>query len=602
MPLFGFNNSTIIDAGAVRDDVVALLKEDPTAVYALGIGDLTVATDDQIFKAFIKATDPSFEETGQGCHYTKWICTRYLESPAKGEDLYKIRENLRDFKAFSKTLIKDQKPNQIHMVKDFDHLLNIVLPYQQKREKRLAEKQLSPRFMTEARKKELLEGTTVFYDGPEGKIVLIHTPDASKFWGNQTKWCITHKDAGEWYFDNYSARHPVIMYLPVPNDEDRKSFPKYSSFKMASVDNLYDEIDKSNFGQTPECLKKLIRAAQKTLPKHQRDYLDKYGRTEELLTRNKEEVENNPIDDSTPDISQYPEEWQKWLKEIKIKDNSGLWHEPSGKIPAKLRHSKKFVLAAVQQYPNSLGYVLSRFRSDKDIVMAAVRRGYVLDYAAKKLQDDEEIILEAVKRDRHALDYASARLRNNKNIVLAAVHHHGEAIAFAPDKLCLDRDIALKAMETFPQAFTYLPMGLTTDKNFVLEALKQHGEVLAFAPDQFKNKFDVCLAAVQAHGDSFRWIPRRHQKDPKFIQKVITTAFHALPYLTKTSLDDTSLVASFLKTAIDSGQPLERIVSALRKIPALQGDAEALTNPAAALKKLQSLSPELAAKTQALKI
>ncbi len=92
---------------------------------------------------------------------------------------------------------------------------------------------------------EIMEKTTIFYDGPEGKIVMPHTKLAAQNWGGHTKWCISaHKDE-ENAFEGYYKKGPVLIFLPNPTEDDRAFYGEhYKSFKFAYVNgDWYDERD-----------------------------------------------------------------------------------------------------------------------------------------------------------------------------------------------------------------------------------------------------------------------------------------------------------------------------------------------------------------------
>jgi len=178
------------------------------------------------------------------------------------EDFYKHCDNLKDFENWSGRLYRDGHANQIDDValsNDGFHALQQVLrPYQQHRE----EKRLQNEFrrLSADDKKRIEDGTTPLYEGAEGRVLMIHNWEASKFWGTHTEWCITQKDTDQ-HFYSYHGDSPIIFYLPHPSAADIKTHPDEQSFKFAAVDgHLWNEHDKVTTSKFPECLHKLAFA------------------------------------------------------------------------------------------------------------------------------------------------------------------------------------------------------------------------------------------------------------------------------------------------------------------------------------------------------
>lgn len=235
-----------------------------------------------LFREFAKSLDPTAHRNGGKAYkYLHWICPQFLAYRHNGkpmliEDFKKHFENLRDFDSWSARLAADGKPNQIDdpALSDdgFSALTRLVRPYQHHRE----EKRLKNAFrrLTPAQKQDIEDNTTTLYSGAEGRVLMIHSWEAAKFWGTHTEWCITYKDTSD-HFENYQEDSPIIFYLPQPEAEDFKNFSAYTSFKFAAVEgDLYDELDntvKSNF---PECLHRLACAFSKCYDQECRPFIE----------------------------------------------------------------------------------------------------------------------------------------------------------------------------------------------------------------------------------------------------------------------------------------------------------------------------------------
>lgn len=164
------------------EDIYKKLCADDTAEAIFGY-DIKKADKKRLFKDFAKYTDPSAVRTGSPYKYLDWICRQYCtkNEAIKAEDFYELHKNLSDFDTWSGRLHQDGRVNQIDQYETYQNLENTLRPYQQKRAAKLAEK--AKRRMDNAKRDKLMAETTVIYDGPEGKVVIPHTPESSIHWG-----------------------------------------------------------------------------------------------------------------------------------------------------------------------------------------------------------------------------------------------------------------------------------------------------------------------------------------------------------------------------------------------------------------------------------
>ena len=126
----------------------------------------------------------------------------------------------------------------------------------------------------------------------------------------------------------------------------------------------------------------------------------------------------------------------------KIPDRKRILKEVSDKSFARIflreanpdiQDDKEIVMATVKSNPSALQFASDRLRSDKEVVLTAIRadadmtmpEGGVLSYASDGLRNDKEIVLEAVKNNGMAIQYMSEELVNDKNFVLKALKNSG---------------------------------------------------------------------------------------------------------------------------------------------------------------------------------
>jgi hypothetical protein len=72
-----------------------------------------------------------------------------------------------------------------------------------------------------------------------------------------------------------------------------------------------------------------------------------------------------------------------------------------------------------------------------------------------KLRSDKDIVLFAVRREGRALRFASEEMKSNKSVVLAAVTNNGLALEYASEKLRNDEEVVKKAYEQNKGAYKY---------------------------------------------------------------------------------------------------------------------------------------------------
>eukprot|EP00971_Amphidinium_carterae_P136529 2705117-Amphidinium_carterae.1 len=102
-------------------------------------------------------------------------------------------------------------------------------------------------------------------------------------------------------------------------------------------------------------------------------------------------------------------------------------------VRKRIAKRKARVLEEVRQSGN-LSCVADEFRSDRDVVLAAVKRdGCALQHAAENLQGDHEVVLAAVEETYWALQYAAESLRGHREVMLAAVRQNPRMLCMAAD-------------------------------------------------------------------------------------------------------------------------------------------------------------------------
>ena len=199
---------------------------------------------DAIFEK-IAALDPTATAKGEKHRYLylEWICARIQKSQPRQQDLYKIREDLEFYGSLARLdKFRASRPGtvfyrpyvepQIGQYASLESLSNAVLPYLNlKDRKKSAETVDAERAVAE-------KNTQILYDGPEGRVVVPLTMEASQYWGKGTKWCISATKSDNLFEQYYKdGEYPIIMFLPKGTSE-KFAFNEYDK---AAARNLRDE-------------------------------------------------------------------------------------------------------------------------------------------------------------------------------------------------------------------------------------------------------------------------------------------------------------------------------------------------------------------------
>ena len=141
----------------------------------------------------------------------------------------------------------------------------------------------------------------------------------------------------------------------------------------------------------------------------------------------------------------------------------------------------------IQSHKGSLKYAPDYIRSDREVVLAAVRRrGCELDYAPGQLKKDREVVLAAVGQKGLALEHASEELQNDREVVLAAVKQDGGVLKSVSDKFKNDREVILAAVKQDPTTVVHASIEIRLDFDFLIELVVQVPKALRFIGVEFR--------------------------------------------------------------------------------------------------------------------
>lgn len=136
----------------------------------------------------------------------------------------------------------------------------------------------------------------------------------------------------------------------------------------------------------------------------------------------------------------------------------------------ELRDDKEVVLTAIHDCPYSFKYASKRLLGDREIVSVAIEKNNAVDvfrYVSEELQNDIGLALKIVSKYGWALQWMPLSLRSDRDVVLAAVRHWGDAFVFASEDLRNDWEVALTAVRQNRGVLGWVPIRLTNDESFM---------------------------------------------------------------------------------------------------------------------------------------
>jgi hypothetical protein len=398
-----------------------------------------------------------------------------------------------------------------------------------------------------------------------------HTPNASKYWGSNTKWCISGRDnqSAETMFPSYNSKSPIIMILPKGRPDNKVALVDHTRYDSADevisiLPNLHQEI-------MDRCLENLSEGARKNIT----PWVSKISAAGPTVAGS---------DDSA-------------LTETIRQEMAGIFNQ--GKKPdANLWKQRDFKLAAIKENAGGLQHTMPEILADRDIMMAAVKQdGGVLYYAAPELRQDREVVLAAVRQKGTALHFAAPELKRDREIVMAAIQQDAAAFSSAAQEFHQDRDLVLSVVRRNGRMLI-CAQGLWNDREIALAAVRQDGRALKYASTCLKRDHDIVLAAVQQDCRALFHALLELREDRRFIAPLLEQS-EDLPFQIRGMKDryvwqpDEAALQHYQLKALEKMAERgdnEKFAKYVRHMQATWGDPGALfaADPAATLKKIRA--------------
>jgi protein tyrosine phosphatase (PTP) superfamily phosphohydrolase (DUF442 family) len=245
--------------------------------------------------------------------------------------------------------------------------------------------------------------TKMIYNGPEGKILVPLTQEASMFWGQGTKWCTAaNKDN---YFDNYNKNGH--LYIILINNGEKYQFHLYSEQLMDVRDA---GINFEEFNKTYPWVFKNIKFTEE----EQKLAVQKNGEAIQYIDNPSEEVKKLAVKKNGWAI-EFIDNPSEEVKKLAVQqDGLAIYHikNPSEQVQKlavqQNRRAIKYIYnpseeiqkLAVQQTGNAIQYIDN---PSKEIQKLAVQQtGNAIRFIKNP---SEEVKILAVQQDGWAIEY-----------------------------------------------------------------------------------------------------------------------------------------------------------------------------------------------------
>jgi len=192
------------------------------------------------------------------------------------------------------------------------------------------------------------------------------------------------------------------------------------------------------------------------------------------------------------------------------------------------------------------------------------KHGKHLQYASKKLQDDERVVLAAVTNCPASLQFASDRLKSSKQILLVAVSKNGNALDYV-NHASLSADAAKliyeTAVNTTANAIRYIPSNMQTfelvnravyvnpkliayiseytdDYDLILHCAKHCATLLRYASARLRDDETIALAATYYYGGLYYVSDRLRANKHVVLRAVSHNSVNIMAVSSEQLLDD----------------------------------------------------------------
>lgn len=224
-------------------------------------------------------------------------------------------------------------------------------------------------------------------------------------------------------------------------------------------------------------------------------------------------------------------------------------------VPKQLREDRDYILfVAMNGWISALEFSPDKFKNDKEIMLAAVnKRGNNFKWASYELKQNKKITLTAISHPDNPIKLRDVvdKFRNNRDVVIAAVKRDGDNLKWASNRLKRDREVVLTAIKYSkePGSFKKVMAQFRDDKEIVIAAVKRNGHDLKWASNRLRLDREVVLAATKYSKSTIMYterIPEKFKDDKDVILSVLIRNPHDFASLPEYLKRDEELILKVL--------------------------------------------------------
>ncbi|AUT30031.1 DUF4116 domain-containing protein [Escherichia marmotae] len=227
-------------------------------------------------------------------------------------------------------------------------------------------------------------------------------------------------------------------------------------------------------------------------------------------------------------LSYLPDNFKDDLEIVQqaVKNNSDALQFSS----TRLKNDRSVVLLAMQHDEQSLKYASEQYRDDETLVFPLIRKdGLFLQYVSDRLKNDKSLVCSAINNNIYAIKYASEELRNS-DIMRNAIKNDSALLEFASKRLRDEESLIQEAIQKDSDALMYASDRIKNNEEIVLQAIQKKGQALEYASDSLRNNMRIVSTAVIQNGLALKFASTELRDNEDIVMLAIKNDDRALRY------------------------------------------------------------------------
>ncbi|CAJ1397278.1 unnamed protein product [Effrenium voratum] len=210
---------------------------------------------------------------------------------------------------------------------------------------------------------------------------------------------------------------------------------------------------------------------------------------------------------------------------------------------------RQALLAAAFRSPEPLKHCPEAIRSDREVMLKALRKNSKLDLVAPALLRDRGFALQAVQGNWEVLELLPVHYTEDREIVLAALEQSPYSLRLASQELRGDAELVLSCVQKAAGALRYAAPHLLEHKEEILAAAVRQDPLgcLRQASEALKDDQDLLLIAVAANGAALQYGSERMRNDRQVVMAAVLQCGHALEFASEELRMDREVVLTAVR-------------------------------------------------------